>query len=119
MADYASLIRPTYYVPCHIEIWHIIHMILQPTFEWDDAKDRINRVGHGVSFILAQMAFFDRHRVIAEDLAHSGSEQRYLCFGKVAGGVMTVRFAYRSGRVRLFGAGYWRKGKRVYEEQSR
>lgn len=90
-----------------------------PTFEWDEAKNRANRIKHDVSFIEAQYAFFDPRRVIAEDLDHSGSEARYFCFGEVAGGVMTVRFTYRAGRVRIFGAGYWRKGKRIYEQQNR
>ena len=58
-------------------------MAPQPSFEWDEAKDRANRAKHGVSFALAQAAFFDPHRVIAEDLEHSGAEPRYFCFGKV------------------------------------
>ncbi len=91
----------------------------EPSFEWDDAKDRVNRVKHGVSFAKAQAAFFDPRRVIAEDLDHSGGEPRYFCFGTFEGGVMTVRFTYRAGRVRIFGAGYWRKGKRIYEQQNR
>jgi uncharacterized protein len=91
----------------------------QPSFEWDNAKDRNNRAKHGVSFAAAQAAFFDPRRVIAEDLEHSGAEPRYFCFGAVGGGVMTVRFTYRPGRIRIFGAGYWRKGKRIYEQQNR
>jgi len=94
-------------------------MAAEPTFEWDDAKDRINRAKHGVSFALAQMAFFDPRRVIAEDLAHSATEPRYFCFGKVGDGIMTVRFTYRARRIRIFGAGYWTKGKRIYEQQNR
>jgi uncharacterized protein len=94
-------------------------MSQEPSFEWDDAKDRINRVKHGVSFVLAQTAFFDPHRVIAEDLEHGGVEQRYFCLGKVAEGIMTVRFTYRAGCIRIFGAGFWRKGKRIYEQQNR
>lgn len=88
------------------------------SFEWDDAKDRANQAKHGVSFALAQMAFLDPHRVIAEDLSHSGKEQRYFCFGRVEGGVMTVRFTWPGARIRIIGAGYWRKGKKVYEETS-
>jgi uncharacterized DUF497 family protein len=91
----------------------------QSSFEWDNAKDRSNRAKHGVSFATAQAEFFDPRRVIAEDLEHSGAEPRYFCFGVVAGGVMTVRFTYRAGRIRIFGAGYWRKGKRIYEQQNR
>jgi len=93
-------------------------MASQPSFEWDEAKDKANRAKHGVSFALAQAAFFDPSRVIAEDLEHGGGESRYFCFGKVANGVMTVRFTYREGRIRIFGAGYWRKGKRIYERQN-
>ena len=55
-----------------------------PSFEWDAAKDRANRLKHGVAFAQAQMAFFDPRRVIAEDLEHSGSEPRFFCFGMVA-----------------------------------
>ncbi len=82
-------------------------------------KDRQNRHKHGVSFALGQEAFLDPDRVIAEDLDHSDKEKRYFCFGKVAGSVMTVRFTYRAGRIRIFGAGYWRKGKKIYDEQNR
>ena len=78
-----------------------------------------NRTKHGVSFAAAQAAFFDPRRIIAEDLKHSGAEPRYFCFGVVTGGVMTVRFTYRAGRIRIFGAGYWRKGRRIYEQQNR
>jgi uncharacterized DUF497 family protein len=58
----------------------------EPSFEWDDAKDRLNQAKHGVSFASAQEAFFDEHRVIAEDLEHSGAEPRFFCFGKVGDG---------------------------------
>jgi hypothetical protein len=85
-------------------------------FEWDEAKDRANRTKYGVGFDLAQRAFLDSRRVIAEDLDHSRDEPRFFCFGHVGGGIMTVRFTWRHGRIRIFGAGYWRKGKAIYEE---
>lgn len=89
------------------------------SFEWDARKDAENQGKHGVPFVLAQHAFADPHRVIAEDTMHSGAkEQRYFCFGRVAGGVMTVRFTYRSCVVRIIGAGYWRKGKAIYEREN-
>ena len=68
-------------------------MAREPSFEWDDAKDRANRLKHGVSFAQAQAAFFDLRRVIAEDLDHSGAEPRYFCFGVVGAGVMTIYLA--------------------------
>ena len=71
-----------------------------------------------MSFSDAQFAFGDASRVIAKDLDHSKTEPRYYCFGKVNEGVMTVRFTYRAGVIRIFGAGYWRKGKTIYEQQN-
>ena len=88
------------------------------SFDWDSAKDLTNQAKHGVSFSEAQYAFADANRIIAEDLSHSKNENRYFCFGKVGDGVMTVRFTYRSGVIRILGAGYWRKGKKVYEREN-
>lgn len=89
-------------------------------FEWDETKNLENQEKHGVSFEEASHAFLDRNRVIAEDLEHSHKEIRYYCFGldKERNGILTVRFTFRSGRIRIFGAGYWRKGKRIYEKSN-
>ena len=32
---------------------------------------------------------------------------------------MTVRFTYRGKVIRLIGAGYWRKGRKIYEEENK
>ncbi len=87
-------------------------------FEWDPVKDRENQLKHGVAFAVAQFAFTDRQRVIAEDTSHSSGEQCYFCFVAVRGGVLTVRFTYRQGVIRIFGAGYWRRGKQLYEREN-
>ncbi len=88
------------------------------TFEWDDGKDRLNLQKHGVAFVLAQHAFADPQRVILADELHSSEEDRYYCLGRVGDGILTVRFTYRNNVIRIFAAGYWRKGKRIYEEQN-
>ena len=85
-------------------------------FEWDSAKDRLNQQKHGVPFALAQYAFADSKRVILLDEEHSDTEMRFYCLGKVGDGILTVRFTYRDNVIRIFGAGYWRKGKRLYEK---
>ena len=87
-------------------------------FEWDANKDAENQKKHGMPFSLAQYAFADPRRVIAEDLIHSEIEKRYFCFGEVEGGILTVRFTYRGSVIRIFGAGYWRKGKAIYEHEN-
>lgn len=88
------------------------------SFEWDLDKDAKNQKKHGVSFSFAQEAFLDPQRVIARDLAHSQSEERFYCFGSVGEGILTVRFTYRNNVIRIIGAGYWRKGKRIYEQEN-
>ena len=87
-------------------------------FDWHPEKDRENQSKHGVSFGDAQLAFADARRVIAENLSHSSSERRYYCFGEAGGGILTVRFTYREGVIRIFGAGYWRRGKRIYDREN-
>jgi uncharacterized protein len=90
----------------------------KPSFEWDERKDAENQAKHGMPFALAQYAFADPNRVIAEDMTHSAGEPRYFCFGRVGKGILTVRFTYRAGIIRIFGAGYWRKGKAIYEREN-
>ena len=92
---------------------------MNTSFEWDEVKNTQNLKKHRVGFETAQFAFIDLRRVIARDLTHSKREKRYFCFGKVKGGVLTVRFTYRSNKIRIIGAGYWRKGKSIYEKQNK
>jgi uncharacterized DUF497 family protein len=87
--------------------------VKKTTFEWDEEKDRENQGRHRVSFAEAQRAFLDPHRIIAEDVAHSSEED-----GSTVSAVlkMTVRFTYRGNVIRIYGAGYWRKGRKLYED---
>lgn len=87
-------------------------------FEWDAKKDALNQEKHSVSFAVAQYAFADLRRVIARDNTHSQSEERFYCFGEVDGDILTVRFTYRASIIRIIGAGYWRKGKAIYEREN-
>ena len=72
-----------------------------------------------MSFVTAQYAFADHNRVILKDLTHSNDEQRYDCIGKVDNGIVTVLFTYRNQKIRIFGAGFWRKGKKIYEKENK
>ena len=91
----------------------------EPLFEWSLFKDQENREKHDVSFEDARYAFFDPDLVVLRDDSHSHSEHRYYCLGldKAKTGVLTVRFTYRKGKIRIFGAGYWRRGKRIYDKK--
>lgn len=87
-------------------------------FDWDPKKDHANLLKHGVSFAAAQFAFADPRRVIAVDTTHSAAEARYFCFGQVGDGILTVRFTHRNDVIRIIGAGYWRKGKQIYDREN-
>jgi len=77
---------------------------MKTRFEWDEDKDR---------------AFLDPNRVIAEDIIHSQEEERFYCIGRVDDRIVTVRFTFRENVIRIFGSGYWRKGKKIYEEKNK
>jgi len=86
-------------------------------FEWDKEKEAENYRTHGVDFKTAAQSFRDPGRLIVHDEKHSEQEQRLFCIGMVDKVVLTVRFTMRKGRVRIIGAGAWRKGKKLYEEK--
>ncbi|CAN5459500.1 hypothetical protein BH20VER3_BH20VER3_00610 [soil metagenome] len=87
-------------------------------FDWDKAKERENIKRHGVDFAEAQEAFRDGKRLVFADASHSGDEPRLLCLGRTARGILSVRYTRRGAAVRLIGAGYWRKGRKMYEKEN-
>lgn len=87
------------------------------SFVWDLEKELNNIRKHKVDFTPACNAFKDSRRKIYIDSNHSKEEERLYCIGKVGDRVLTVRFTYRSHKIRIFGAGYWRKGELCYERK--
>ncbi|WPX99779.1 BrnT family toxin (plasmid) [Candidatus Megaera polyxenophila] len=88
------------------------------TFEWDEEKNRINIEKHQVSFYKAQEVFYDLNRIILKDIEHSNNEDRFFCLGKVEQHILTVRFTIRGYSIRILGAGYWRKGRKIYDKEN-
>ena len=84
-------------------------------FVWDPQKEAENIRKHGIDFTTASHVFGDPQRKIIVDSKHSAKEERFFCIGKVAGRVITVRFILREQKIRIIGAGYWRKGAKYYE----
>jgi uncharacterized DUF497 family protein len=87
-------------------------------FEWDEEKNRLNLEKHGLSFEDCEPAFLDERRITTQDTLHSQDEERYYCIGNNGKGIITVRFTVHDGIIRIFGAGYWRKGKKHYERRN-
>ncbi len=85
-------------------------------FEWDKGKEAFNFQKHRVDFYTAARAFKDPDRKIFKDTGHSHFEDRFYCIGKVDGQILTVRYTLRDQKIRIIGAGFWRKGKLYYEK---
>lgn len=86
---------------------------------WNVRKEEANILKHGVDFVTASRVFQDPRAVVAKDAKHSVKEERYFCIGEVGGRIITVRFTYRARCIRIYGAGFWRKGERLYENENR
>ena len=86
-------------------------------FVWNAEKEAANIEKHGVDFVTAAKAFADPRRRTFHDDKHSGKEPRQFCIGMADGKVITVRYVLRQGKIRIFGAGFWRKGEAYYEAQ--
>lgn len=87
------------------------------SFIWDTQKEEANIQKHGISFVIVANVFKDPKRKIYIDSRHSEKEERFFCIGSIGDKVITVRFTYRGGKIRIFGAGYWRKGRQYYEKK--
>ncbi len=89
----------------------------QSSFIWDPEKELTNITKHGIDFTTAAIAFKDPCRKIYTDSKHNSRENRFFCIGKIKDRILTVRFTYRQGKIRITGAGSWRKGPKHYENK--
>ena len=69
---------------------------------------------------MAEKAFDDPDRIIFIDINHSSKKElRFFCLGLDNGLVCTVRFILRDNKIRIFGADFWRKGRKQYEKEKK
>jgi len=64
-------------------------------FEWDEAKNRLNKVKHGVSFEVATRVFADPRRIERYDEGHSDVEDRWMTIGIVYPVILVVIYTER------------------------
>lgn len=50
-------------------------------FEWDEAKNAVNRKKHGVAFEEARTVFYDEAALVIDDPEHSAEEERFIILG--------------------------------------
>ena len=88
-------------------------------FEWDESKDRVNIVKHGVGFDEARRVFSDPHVIIREDRVVEGEERLHAIgyVDRILLVVHTVREEGLSATIRIISA---RKAtpaeRKLYEE---
>ena len=73
------------------------------TFEWDENKNIINKLKHGISFETASLIFTDDYRVEYYDIVHSIHEDRYVTIGCV-NEVLFVVYTIRGINTRIISA---------------
>ena len=71
--------------------------LTKASFEWDEEKDRINFMKHGIHFRTAVKVFLDPKKMIREDEEHP-EELRYDILGRV-GKILFVVCAFRDQNV--------------------
>lgn len=77
---------------------------MEMKFEWDERKNSINQMKHGVSFEEAASVFSDPNRYELYDKAHSLFERRWLVIGINGCKVLTVCFTERKNITRIISA---------------
>ena len=75
-------------------------------FEWDDNKEKINIVKHGIDFSTAAHVFQDENRIEFFDEVHSEYEDRYITIGQINGIAIIVMVVYteRENAIRIISA---------------
>ena len=73
------------------------------SFEWDEEKERMNFVKHGIHFKTAVRVFLDPNKLIREDEEHT-EELRYNILGKVDRVLFVVCAFRQQNTVRLISA---------------
>lgn len=88
------------------------------TFEWDPAKEKVNRRKHGVAFRDAISAFMDPLSVTIPDPDHSMIEERLLLLGENhKGQLLVVSHTDREDRIRIISVRKAdRRERREYEQ---
>ena len=90
------------------------------TWKTSQVPHRLLLIPENQQFIMKSIIpgkILDTNRIILKDEKHSHTEERYFCIGVLQNGIVTVRFTMRKNKIRIFGAGYWREGKKLYEKR--
>ena len=83
-------------------------------FEWDDNKNAINIIKHGISFEDVTQVFFDPMRIDLFDWDHSYGEERWKVLGYAGWLLYMVNCTEKDNTIRIFSA---RKATKTEEDE--
>jgi uncharacterized DUF497 family protein len=93
----------------------ITELVLR-TFDWDEQKNELNRVKHGIDFDDAIEIFYGPIILRRSDRNH---EERWLAIGKSHDRIISVIFTHRSELIRIISARHPRRNEeRAYHNAS-
>lgn len=73
-------------------------------FIWDSGNIDKNVLKHGVSNAETEACFFDKAKVLYDDIFHSNKEDRYILLGRSKSKLLYVVFTIRSKKIRIISA---------------
>lgn len=73
-------------------------------FEWDEMKNKLNIVKHGIDFAGAALIFLDYDRIELIDNRKNYGEERYQTIGIVNGLILHVVYTMRKKNYRIISA---------------
>jgi hypothetical protein len=88
-------------------------------FNWDKGNIDKNWLKHNVSPAECEQVFFNRPLVVQDDIAHSGSEQRFYALGQTdSKRTLFIAFTIRKNLIRIISArDMSRKEREVYQNE--
>lgn len=90
-------------------------------FDWDSGNKQKNWLKHAVSNLECEQCFFNIPFILADDIHHSGHENRFYALGQTnLHRFLFLVFTIRASRIRIISARDMSKKEReVYREQSK
>ncbi len=89
------------------------------TFEWDKGNELKSWIKHGIKAQEAEDAFYDKNRLVLQDIKHSHQEERFILFDKTkAGQLLFIVFTVRNNKIRITSARNIKRNEELMYEKA-
>jgi uncharacterized DUF497 family protein len=91
---------------------------MEMEFEWDENKNKSNKLKHGIGFEDATKIFDDERRIEHQDFRQDYGEDRWKTIGQILGIIFSVTYTLRARMIRLiYARRASQKERDLYENQ--